>query len=62
MSKLSLHHVSVIKCSQIRKRSRNANIIGASSLVNQYDLDHRTITLIYVKKKYQLVHNITNHW
>jgi len=36
MSKPSLNHVSVIKCSQIMKRCRNASIIGISSLVHGF--------------------------
>ena len=36
MSKPSLNHVPDIKCSQIRKRFRNASIIGVSSLVHGF--------------------------
>jgi len=32
MSKPSLNHVSAIQCSQVRKRCRNANIVGVNSL------------------------------
>jgi len=38
VSKPPLNSVSVIKCSQIRKRCRNVSVIGVSSLVNQQDL------------------------
>jgi len=41
MSKPSLNHVSVTKCSQIRKSCLNSSIIGVSSLVKQSDLDYR---------------------
>jgi len=36
MFKLSLNHVLVIKCGQIRKRCGNASIIGVSSLVHGF--------------------------
>jgi len=42
MSKPSLNHVSIIKCSQTRQRCLNASIISVSSLANQKDLDYRT--------------------
>ena len=51
MSKTSLYHVSVIKCSQIRKSCRNTSIIGVSSLVKQSDLDYRTNHLNFCNKE-----------
>jgi len=36
MSKPSLSHVSVIKCSHTRKRCRNARFIGVSGLVHGF--------------------------
>jgi len=62
MSKPSLNHVSVIKCSQIRKSCRNSSIIGVGSLVNQSDLDHRTHHLNLCNKEIPAGTQHNQHW
>jgi len=40
VQKSSRNHVSAVQYSQVRKRCRNASIIGVSSLVNQSSFDY----------------------
>jgi len=58
MSQPSLNRVSVIKCSQIRKRCRNLSIIGVSSLVHDFS-KFFILRPIYKKKFHATLRPVT---
>ena len=62
MSKPSLNHVSVIKCSQIRESSRNSSFTGVSSLFNRSDLDYRTHHFNLCNKEIPAGTQHSQHW